>query len=188
MTEAETAGVDGDFKAGYVALIGRPNAGKSTLLNALLGQKLSIVSNKPQTTRHRIVGILNEPGLQVVFLDTPGVIDPKYLLQNVMMKAVHNAIRDADLVLRLVDAAADPEPAGESVEDKIAARLTAPVILLLNKSDITTPERRAANAMRASVGPRPPVKILEISALQQTGFASASPILSLLSLRSFSML
>lgn len=169
MTGAGAAGPEADFRAGYVALIGRPNAGKSTLLNALLGQKLSIVSSKPQTTRHRIVGILNEPGLQVVFLDTPGVIDPKYLLQDVMMKAVQGAIRDADLVLRLVDAAADPEPPGDTVEGAIAARLTAPVLLLLNKCDVATPERRRANALRAAAGPRPPVKTMEISALTQTG-------------------
>ncbi len=169
MTDAGAAGAEADFRCGYVALIGRPNAGKSTLLNALLGQKLSIVSSKPQTTRHRIVGILNEPGLQVVFLDTPGVIEPKYLLQNVMMKAVQGAIRDADLVLRLVDAAADPEPPGESAEDAIVARLTAPVILLLNKCDVATPDRRNANALRASAGPRQPVTIIDISALKQTG-------------------
>lgn len=171
MTDGEILKADGDFRAGYVALIGKPNAGKSTLLNALLGQKLSIVSSKPQTTRHRIVGILNEPGLQAVFLDTPGVIDPKYLLQGVMMKAVQSAIRDADVVLHLVDAAADPEPPGESPEDVIVARVTAPIILLLNKSDIASPERRSANALRAVAGARAPVKVMEISALKQTGLA-----------------
>lgn len=174
MTEQGTVPPGEEFRAGYVALVGRPNAGKSTLLNALLGQKLSIVSSKPQTTRHRIVGILSKPGFQAVFLDTPGMIDPKYLLQNFMMKSVHSALRDADLVVLLIDASEEPparKPSAqkESGEDALAARITAPVILVMNKADIAPEQRMRAIAQRAASGPHPPVKILEISALRQTG-------------------
>ncbi|HTX18415.1 MAG TPA: GTPase Era [Bacteroidota bacterium] len=90
-------------RAGYVALIGEPNVGKSTLLNTLLKQKISIVTRKPQTTRHKILGILTAPGYQIVFLDTPGIIRPKYLLQEVMMQCASSALVDADVVLLLVD-------------------------------------------------------------------------------------
>ncbi len=92
------------FRAGYVALIGEPNVGKSTLLNAILKQKISIVTNKPQTTRHKILGIHSGEGYQIVFLDTPGIIKPKYLLQEVMMHFASQAVKDADVVLMLVDA------------------------------------------------------------------------------------
>ena len=91
-------------KAGYVALIGEPNVGKSTLMNALLKQKISIVTEKPQTTRHKILGILTGENYQIVFLDTPGIIAPTYLLQEVMMRFASSAIADADIVLLIVDA------------------------------------------------------------------------------------
>ena len=91
-------------KAGYVALVGEPNVGKSTLLNTLLKQKISIVTKKPQTTRHKILGILSGEGYQIVFLDTPGIIKPQYLLQEVMMQYASSALADADIVLLLVDA------------------------------------------------------------------------------------
>ena len=91
-------------KAGYVALIGEPNVGKSTLMNTLLGQKISIVTDKPQTTRHKILGILTGENYQIVFLDTPGIITPRYLLQEVMMHFATSALDDADIVLLLVDA------------------------------------------------------------------------------------
>jgi GTP-binding protein Era len=84
-----------EHKAGYVNIIGNPNVGKSTLMNALIGQKLSIITNKAQTTRHRILGILNEKGYQIVFSDTPGVIKPVYKLQENMMNFVHSAFQDA---------------------------------------------------------------------------------------------
>ncbi len=84
------------YYSGYVALVGEPNVGKSTLLNALLGQKLSIVTPKPQTTRHKIAGILTGENYQIVFLDTPGLIKPKYALQEVMMTSASEAINDAE--------------------------------------------------------------------------------------------
>src|ERR671921_2087900 len=91
------------MKAGFVSIFGRPNAGKSTLLNALMGEKLAIVSPKVQTTRHRIKGIITEKDYQVIFSDTPGIIEPKYKLHEKMMKAVKGSLEDADIALLLVD-------------------------------------------------------------------------------------
>ncbi len=123
-----------NFKAGYVAIIGLPNAGKSTLLNTLLNIKLSIISDKPQTTRRRIPGILNKENIQAVFLDTPGILKPKYKLHARMMEQVHSALDDADLLLLIVDAKTSRHPV-----DIDLARLNPaqkPVILLLNKVDL----------------------------------------------------
>jgi GTP-binding protein Era len=100
MTTLETS----EFRTGYAALVGEPNVGKSTLLNAILGQKISIVTDKPQTTRHKIAGIVSDKQSQIVFLDTPGIIKPAYLLQEVMMQFAASAIDDADVILLLVDA------------------------------------------------------------------------------------
>src|SRR5580693_4315915 len=91
------------MKAGFVSIFGKPNAGKSTLLNALMGEKLAIVSHKVQTTRHRIKGILTEKDYQIIISDTPGIIEPKYKLHEKMMQAVKGALEDADLALLLVD-------------------------------------------------------------------------------------
>src|ERR1700722_20749540 len=92
------------MKSGFAGIFGKPNAGKSTLLNALLGEKLAIISPKVQTTRHRIKGILTEKNYQVIFSDTPGIIEPKYKLHEKMMMAVKGALEDADLALLIVDA------------------------------------------------------------------------------------
>lgn len=92
-----------DHKSGYVAILGKPNAGKSTLMNRLLGSKVSITTHKPQTTRHQILGIHSEEKMQIIFLDTPGVIDPRYELQKAMMKTVDRARKDADIILLIVD-------------------------------------------------------------------------------------
>ncbi len=120
-----------DHRCGYVAIVGKPNVGKSTLMNALVGQKLSIVTRKPQTTRHRILGILSEESYQIIFLDTPGVIKPKYGLHKAMMKAVHAATQEADLVLLLADATTD-SPDMLSLESVGRS----PVVLVLNKMDL----------------------------------------------------
>jgi GTP-binding protein Era len=128
------------YRAGYVALVGEPNVGKSTLLNALLGQKLSIVTPKPQTTRHKIAGILTKENFQIVFLDTPGLIEPKYALQEVMMAFANDAIRDADIVVLLVDAsshgAADSLKSWRGVGRKLEQGGDKPIFLLLNKIDL----------------------------------------------------
>src|SRR6478736_2017212 len=91
------------MKTGFVNIFGKPNAGKSTLLNALIGEKLAIVSSKVQTTRHRIKGILNSADYQIIFSDTPGIIEPKYRLHEKMMQAVKSSLEDADVALLLVD-------------------------------------------------------------------------------------
>jgi GTP-binding protein Era len=141
MTEALNidpgAHVPPDHRAGYVAIVGRPNVGKSTLLNTLLGQKLSIVSPKPQTTRHRVLGILNEEKAQVIFLDTPGVIEPQYLLHRSMMRAVEEALQDADVVLLLVDATRF-DPQDRSLDH--LKGISRPVLLAVNKMDAVRQE------------------------------------------------
>src|SRR5215212_6334720 len=100
--ERDAAG--GAYRSGYVALIGRPNAGKSTLLNRLVGEKIAAVSDKPQTTRHRIQGVITREGCQIVLVDTPGVHKPGYLLNRRMMSAVHDALASVDLVCLIRDA------------------------------------------------------------------------------------
>lgn len=121
------------MKAGFVNIFGKPNAGKSTLLNALLGEKLAIVSSKVQTTRHRIKGFLTKPGeYQVIFSDTPGIIEPKYKLHQKMMQSVKNALEDADVALLIVDV---KEAVEESNEIFAALKLKVPAIVVLNKTD-----------------------------------------------------
>ncbi len=121
------------MKAGFVNIFGKPNAGKSTLLNALIGEKMAIVSPKVQTTRHRIKAFLNKPGeYQVIFSDTPGIIDPRYKLHERMMHSVKTALEDADLALLMVDA-------NENLEEVDAIfqslRLRVPSLVILNKID-----------------------------------------------------
>jgi len=122
------------FRAGYVALIGRPNAGKSTLLNRLVGEKIAAVSNKPQTTRFKILGIVNRPDGQVVLVDTPGVHKPGYELNRRMMAAVHDALMGVDLVCLIRDAAVSTGNGDRFVLD-LVKQSEKPALLLLNKSD-----------------------------------------------------
>jgi GTP-binding protein Era len=122
-------------KAGYVAIVGEPNVGKSTLLNALLEQKLSIVSKRPQTTRQRVLGILTTDEVQIVFLDTPGLLRPKYLLHEKMVRAAKLALQDADIVLLLTEASRGTELPGE-VEQAIAeVDNSKKLLLIINKMD-----------------------------------------------------
>ena len=123
------------FKSGYVSIIGEPNVGKSTLLNGLMGEKLAIVTPKPQTTRNRITAIRTTDAYQIIFLDTPGVLTPKYRLHNQMVKAAYSAITDADLVLYMIDV----NQLNSGIEEKILGELKTaaqPVILLINKIDL----------------------------------------------------
>jgi GTP-binding protein Era len=130
------------FHAGYVAIVGEPNVGKSTLMNGLLGQKISIVTPKPQTTRHKILGILSADTHQIVFLDTPGIILPRYALHTAMMQAAGSAMQDADLILLMIDGSR-PRRADEPEIIALLQRLTAvgkPVYLAINKVDLVQKE------------------------------------------------
>lgn len=122
-------------KAGFVNIIGRPNAGKSTLMNALVGEYISIITPKAQTTRHRIVGITNDEDHQVVYSDTPGILDPKYSLQSEMMAAVKGALRDADILVFLIDVD-DQNTDFHGIDDLLTA-LKIPLIVVLNKIDLS---------------------------------------------------
>ena len=131
-------------KSGYVTILGLPNAGKSTLLNALLGQKLSITTSKPQTTRKRVLGILSDENYQVIFLDTPGILKPAYLLQQKMMDTVVQSIKDADVIILIIDVALDPS-GEDTLKDafiyELLSKSKKPKILLLNKIDLSSQEQ-----------------------------------------------
>jgi GTP-binding protein Era len=134
----------GDHRAGFVSILGRPNVGKSTLQNAYLGQKISIVSPIPQTTRRRILGILTLDAAQVIFVDTPGVHRPHHQLGEVMLRTASDAIPDADVLLWMVDATRAPGKEDAQVAELVAQRGQGiPLILALNKSDRLPPEKRA---------------------------------------------
>jgi GTP-binding protein Era len=134
MTEESPEGADKTFRSGYVALVGRPNAGKSTLLNRLVGEKIAAVSNKPQTTRHQIRGIITRPEGQIVLVDTPGVHLPGHLLNRRMMAAVHDALEGVDLVCLIRDASVSTGNGDRFVLD-LVKRSEKPALLLLNKTD-----------------------------------------------------
>ncbi len=125
-------------QAGFVNIIGNPNVGKSTLMNALVGERLSIITSKAQTTRHRIMGIVNGDNFQIVYSDTPGILKPNYKLQESMMKFVSGAISDADVLLYVTDTVEKSDRSEEIIE-KIA-KSDIPTLLVINKIDLTTPE------------------------------------------------
>ena len=127
------------MKTGFISLIGRPNAGKSTLLNQILERKIAIVSAKPQTTRTRITGIFTTPDAQMVFVDTPGIHKPKHRLDQYMQEAATSSIYDGDVIYYVVDASV-PFGGGEQFILDQLAKIEAPVFLLLNKIDMMTPE------------------------------------------------
>jgi GTPase len=129
------------FKSGFVSIFGKPNAGKSTLLNALIGEKMAIVSHKVQTTRHRIKAFLNADDYQIVFSDTPGIIDPQYRLQAKMMLQVKAALEDADAALLIYDITdRDPDAAHTLFA---SLRLKVPALVAINKTDLVPPEAAA---------------------------------------------
>jgi GTP-binding protein Era len=149
-------------RAGYVNIIGEPNVGKSTLLNALLGERLVITNPKAQTTRHRILGILNGEDHQVVISDTPGILDPQYKLQEAMMHAVNEALADADVLLVMTELGRTPDKS-ENVLRR-AVRVECPVIVLVNKID-TGDQARVAEALEAWQRALPAAEVLPLSAL-----------------------
>lgn len=152
-----------NHKSGYVNIIGNPNVGKSTLINSLLGHKLSIITHKAQTTRHRILGILNDDDYQIVFSDTPGIIKPKYELQESMMNFISSIFKDADILIYMIDAAVQKY----SNDDKIIEKLKSsklPVIILLNKIDLSNQDlvTRKMDELRIAF---PNAQLFPISAL-----------------------
>lgn len=126
-------------KSGFVNIIGNPNVGKSTLMNALVGERLSIITSKAQTTRHRIMGIVNSDDFQIVYSDTPGVLKPAYKLQESMMKYVMSALEDADIILYITDTQETPNKNREFLE--ILNQQKAPIILVINKIDLSNQEK-----------------------------------------------
>ena len=129
-------------RSGFVNIIGNPNVGKSTLMNQLVGEKLSIITSKAQTTRHRIMGIVNGEDFQIVYSDTPGILKPNYKLQEKMMKFVRGAITDADVLLYVTDTVEDSDRSAEIIEK---VRLSGiPTIVVINKVDLTTPNKLVA--------------------------------------------
>lgn len=127
---------DQSFRSGYVSIIGAPNVGKSTLLNAILGQKLAIVTPKPQTTRNQIRGIVTTDTHQIVFVDTPGLMDPKYRLQSEMVRTAYGALRDADIVLFIVDGAYRNIDTENQILNRLQKTQAAKKILVINKVDL----------------------------------------------------
>jgi GTP-binding protein Era len=145
-----------DYRSGFVALIGRPNVGKSTLLNALLQQKIAITSPKPQTTRNQVLGILTQANAQIIFIDTPGIHAPKHKLGAFMVDQAVRAVPDADVILWMVDVTEPPQPEDQRIAGLLAARSAAqPVVLGLNKIDrvdetVLDAQRTAFQALLAS--------------------------------------
>jgi len=156
--------MEATHKAGFVNIFGPPNAGKSTLMNALLGERLAIVSPKVQTTRHRILGILTEEHYQIIFSDTPGIIDPQYKLHNKMMQQVRSAVEDADVALLMVDATDDPDAFGAIID---SLKLKTKKILLVNKVDLIEDKEQQAALVKAFEDKIKPDKTMVISALKK---------------------
>ena len=155
-------------KSGYVAIVGRPNAGKSTLMNDLVGTKLSIVTYKPQTTRHRILGILSDENSQMVLLDTPGVMVEEFnKLDGMMLKSVRNSMANADVLFYIVDAARDPYGAWEGLAPKKGKRV--PTALILNKCDMVGDRERIMELIEYFQAQEAIDEVLPISALNSTG-------------------
>jgi GTP-binding protein Era len=165
------------FRTGYVAILGQPNVGKSTLLNALLHFKLSIVSPKPQTTRKRILGILNRPNSQMVFFDTPGILEAHYRLQQALVRAAYQAMKEADVQIMMVEPAAPPRDGGADLG--ILNRLAdtgKPIVLVINKID-TVPKETLLPIIDAFRHQRQVKEIVPISALSQDGIEPLAEVL-----------
>ncbi|MCS6906182.1 MAG: GTPase Era [Bacteroidia bacterium] len=147
-------------KAGFVSIVGKPNVGKSTLLNAMVGTKISIVTPKAQTTRKSILGIINKENYQIILCDTPGILEPKYRLHEIMLQTIKQSIRENDLVLLLLAA---NEPLGKEIE--LIKNIKIPIIVAINKIDISNPEQ-VANLRQAVEKEITPTEFIIISALR----------------------
>ena len=153
-------------KAGFVNIVGNPNVGKSTLMNQLVGEKLSIATFKAQTTRHRIMGIVNTEDTQIVFSDTPGVLKPNYKMQEMMLQFSESALADADILLYVTDVVEDPEKNMDFLEK--VSKMSIPVILLINKID-ESDQKKLGNLVTMWHGLLPNAEILPISAKNKFG-------------------
>lgn len=152
-------------RAGFVNIIGKPNAGKSTLMNELVGERLAIITQKAQTTRHRILGIVNEENSQIIFSDTPGILEPHYKLQEAMLHFVYSALEDADVLLILIDITDPDQNVLINLKDKIK-KSEAKVLVMLNKIDLVNQEQ-LETAVQHWSGEFPGAEILPISALHR---------------------
>jgi GTP-binding protein Era len=162
------------FQSGFVNIFGAPNAGKSTLLNALLGEHFVITSPKVQTTRHRILGILNEPGYQIILSDTPGIIEPKYKLHEKMMRHVKSALEDADVAI-LVHDITQPLEEIKAIADNL--KLKVPTLLLLNKIDLVKKKEELETTFKQYQAAFPNWHILKVSAQKETNVKEIVPFL-----------
>ncbi len=153
-------------KAGFVNIVGNPNVGKSTLMNQLVGERISIATFKAQTTRHRIMGIVNTPEMQIVFSDTPGVLKPNYRLQETMLAFSESALTDADILLYVTDVVENPEKNSDFLTK--VAKQTIPVILLINKIDLTE-QKKLGDIVEKWHSLLPNAEILPISAKNKFG-------------------
>ena len=155
------------FRAGYVAIIGEPNVGKSTLINLFVGQNVSAVTRKPQTTRQRILGILSTDQFQAVFIDTPGLLEPRYLLHEIMVRSAVNAFWDADVIIVVADSAENHKSEKSLVIEKLQ-NIKKPVYLALNKIDLIS-EQKLRKLVKYYGEVYPFREIFPISALKQSG-------------------
>ena len=153
-----------EHKAGFVNIVGNPNVGKSTLMNDLVGERISIITSKAQTTRHRIMGIVNAPDYQIVFSDTPGVLDPKYKLQESMLAFSQGALTDADILIYVTDVVEDPEKNADFLAS--VAKEKIPVILVINKIDLVKNQKQLEELVEKWHKILPNAEILPTSALE----------------------
>ncbi len=153
-------------KAGFVNIVGNPNVGKSTLMNLLVGERVSIATFKAQTTRHRIMGIVNTPEMQIVFSDTPGVLKPNYKLQEQMLQFSESALQDADVLLYVTDVVETPDK-NQDFLDKVS-RMQCPVIVLVNKIDLSN-QQELGDKVEQWHQALPKAEIMPISALNKFG-------------------
>ena len=152
------------FKSGFVNIVGNPNVGKSTLMNLLVGERISIATFKAQTTRHRIMGILNTPEMQICFSDTPGVLKPNYKLQEQMLQFSESALQDADVLLYVTDMVETPDKNSDFL-DKVK-RMTVPVLVLINKIDLSD-QKALTEKVELWHEALPQAEIIPISALHK---------------------